>query len=67
MTEQEKSLYINKSLFNLFCIKYANKIQEKIDQIDIEPIQETEYCQNIGKKEGLKKAFSIFKELKDEI
>jgi len=66
--KEEKSFHqLMKELeFSSFSIQYGILINQELELADETKGTETIYCKKIGYKNGLKKAFEIFKQLKDE-
>lgn len=66
--QEEKSFnqLLCETKLNLFSIEYSKLIQEEIDKIDCSGKDETGYFACQGYEEGLKKAFLLFKELKEK-
>ena len=67
MEEKENKSFhqlMKETEFNWFSLQYATLINTEILELD-NPNDEYDYCTKLGIEKGLKKAFELFKQLKD--
>ena len=64
--KEEKSFHqlMKETEFNWFSVQYGTLIQNELETLDSAK-DEYDYCTKLGIETGLKKAFEIFKQLKD--
>ena len=64
--KEEKSFHqlMKETEFNWFSVQYGTLIQNELEMLD-NPSDEYDYCTKLGIEKGLKRAFKLFKQLKD--
>ena len=67
MEEKENKSFhqlIKETEFDWFSVQYATLIQNELETLDLAK-DEYDYCTKLGIEKGLKRAFKLFKQLKD--